>query len=167
MSYCFLMLTVSDERPRSDFDSISSNCPSAWTAISISSPAQLDGDVILVVDDEPGVCQVVAAMLERAGVHTLTALGGREALELYREHASEIAAAIVDVTMPDISGLEVRERILAEYPEAVVHLMSGYNEVVAPVRDSLGGLTLFLRKPFSSEELLAHLRLSRRRPVTV
>ena len=136
-----------------------------WSAPRARQP--VEGDLVLVVDDEPGVCQVVAAMLRRAGVQTLIAHGGPEALELFREHADRIAASIVDVTMPEMDGLEVRERMLAERPDAIVHLMSGYSEMVAPARDSLGGQTLFLRKPFSSTELLAHLRLTQRDAASV
>ena len=121
------------------------------------------GDLVLVVDDEQSVCEVVAGMLERVGLRTLTATGGREALELYRAHADEISRTLVDLTMPEVNGLEVRARILAEHPGAVVYLMSGYNEEVAPIGDSQGADRAFLRKPFSTEELLSHLGLPRRR----
>ncbi|MEW5847577.1 MAG: PAS domain S-box protein [Myxococcota bacterium] len=113
---------------------------------------------ILVVDDEEGVRALVASVLQRSGLTVLQARHGAEALELYARERGRISAAVVDLTMPGMGGLEVLRGLLELDPKARVILMSGYTE--DHITDEVGrrGHAAFLRKPFRPEELREALR---------
>jgi CheY-like chemotaxis protein len=100
---------------------------------------------ILVVDDDPEVREIVAEFLIDAGHHVLQAGGGLEALKVLAETA-EVDLVITDVRMPDISGIELADRITRERQGLKVILISGF--FVAKQT----GLRL-LRKPFRMKEL--------------
>lgn len=70
---------------------------------------------VLVVDDEPESLEVISSILEGAGHRVLTAQGGREGLERAVRHLPD--ALVLDLVMPDFSGLDVIQR-LREHPEA-------------------------------------------------
>ena len=100
---------------------------------------------ILVVDDDAEVREIVAEFLADSGHHVLQADGGLSALHVL-ETTAEVDLVITDVRMPDISGIELAERIASERRGLKVILISGY--FVA--RQT--GLRL-LRKPFRMKEL--------------
>jgi len=113
---------------------------------------------ILVVDDEDLVLEVTREILESRGFDVLTAAGGREAVELFRQHRDEIAAVILDMTMPEMDGEEVFETIRQLNPEVRVIMMSGYSRKKVPrqvFETSQGG---FLHKPFRPQDLMDKLR---------
>jgi CheY-like chemotaxis protein len=121
-----------------------------------AAPAVLGGTV-LVVDDEPSVRRVVTRMLEHAGYRALAARSGREGLALLEAQRGEIAALVLDLTMPDLRGEEVLASLREREPALPVVLMSGY------ARQELESLSAgttrlgLLHKPFREAELLAAL----------
>ena len=100
---------------------------------------------ILVVDDDAEVREVVAEYLMDSGHRVLQAEGGLEALRVL-DRASDIDLVITDVRMPDISGIDLAERITREAPCPRVILISGYF-VPQQVNRRV------LRKPFRMQEL--------------
>ena len=120
------------------------------------SPWRSDGTV-LVMDDDEGVRELAEATLRRAGFRVLLASDGREGLELFRRHADEIRAVVLDRTMPTISGDTVFEEIRRIQPDAAVILISGYSEdrAIAQIGKHLNA---FLQKPFEPSALLDIVR---------
>ncbi len=114
--------------------------------------------LILVVDDDAPVRQVAAMMLEDAGFRVLQAADGREGVELLRSYADEIAAVLLDLTMPRMSGEEAFREMRRIRPDVPVILSSGYNEQDATNRFSGKGIAGFIQKPYRSAALLAELR---------
>jgi two-component system cell cycle sensor histidine kinase/response regulator CckA len=112
---------------------------------------------ILVVDDEQPILRLAKAVLESAGLHVLTAGDGNQAIQVFREHASEIHAVLLDLTMPGMDGVEVFHHIHAFQPEARVVLCSGYDEHEASDRMGEKRPAAFLRKPYHPRELLTLL----------
>jgi PAS domain S-box-containing protein len=104
---------------------------------------------ILVVDDDPEILRLTAALLRNAGFDTLIATNGEEALQQLALHRDDIVLVLMDVLMPVLGGLEAAERMHSERPELPVLLMSGYT----PDTSKSGGQRL-LRKPFTRETLL-------------
>lgn len=102
---------------------------------------------ILVVDDDAEVREIVAEFLTDAGHHVLQADGGQAALRVIKE-AAHVDLLITDVRMPDISGIELAERITRDHDDLKVILISGYF-VARETRLRL------LRKPFRMKELEA------------
>ncbi len=64
---------------------------------------------ILVVDDEQMLCDLMRAVLGRRGHEVMTATGGREGLELFRQHRPRIT--LLDLRMPGMDGIEVLKQI--------------------------------------------------------
>ncbi len=104
--------------------------------------------VVLVVDDESSVRMVSTLMLERLGYRALEAASGPEGVALFREHGTDVAAILLDVSMPDVDGWETLGRLREAGAAVRVVMMSGSDEdelmSCAPSGESLS----FLHKPF-------------------
>ena len=115
---------------------------------------------ILVVDDDPGVLDVVAFMLRSEGFDVDEEKDGGAALEAAREHRYDIV--ILDVMLPGISGIEVCRELRAESDVPILMLTARDAEV-----DRVLGLELgaddYVTKPFSAAELLSRVRAILRR----
>ena len=96
-------------------------------------------------------------MLERAGHTVLVAASGFEGVDSFTARADEIAAVVVDLTMPDIGGDEVLARIRRLRPRIPVVLMSGYTEEDFHTQFTGKERVAFLHKPFREVELSAAL----------
>lgn len=113
---------------------------------------------ILVVDDEAQVLKVAVRILERAGYSVLTASDGRQAVRVFRERADEIAAVLLDLTMPGLDGQEAFDEIRRIQPDARIILSSGYKEQDVLERFVGRGLAGFIQKPYRPEKLLTKIR---------
>ncbi|MDP9037202.1 MAG: PAS domain-containing protein [Myxococcota bacterium] len=111
---------------------------------------------ILFVDDEPMVLSIGVKMVRHLGFEVDTAVDGRKALGLYSP--DRYVCVILDVTMPQLDGIETMRRLREIDPRAAVVLSSGFdaNDVIA----RLGNLRAdaFLEKPFLLETLRKTLR---------
>jgi len=113
------------------------------------------GVTVLVVDDEPFVRSVARRILERAGHTVIVANDGQMALELAR--STRLDLALVDATMPGMSGGDVLRALAALAPDLPLVLMSGYAR--EEVRDAaVSAAAGFLPKPFSPEDLREAVR---------
>jgi PAS domain S-box-containing protein len=121
---------------------------------SIGSPT---GETILVIDDEETVRAVTQSMLEKQGFHVLTASDGREGVSIFRANSLEIAAVLLDMTMPVMNGEEAFRLIRQTLPDARIILMSGYSEQDATARFAGCDLSGFLQKPFQVTTLVEKL----------
>ncbi len=118
------------------------------------------GQTVLVVDDDDGVRRVTAKVLESAGVHALAASTGDEAVNIYREHASEVGLVLMDLTMPGLDGRDTFVLLKAINPAVRVILTSGYHEDEALEQFAEDSVVGFLQKPFRRNDLLALLHNS-------
>ncbi|WP_152049607.1 response regulator [Tautonia marina] len=108
---------------------------------------------LLVVDDEPEVCNSVSHLL-RHKYHVLRAHSAAEAIELMAQHEVEII--MTDQRMPEVSGVEMLQKVKSRYPEAIRMLFTGYadiNSVIAAINQ--GHVYRYLSKPWQPEELEA------------
>ncbi len=113
---------------------------------------------LLVVDDEEGVRKVVKEMLEEAGFDVLVAADGREAVDVFREYPGEIAAVLLDMTTPQLSGEDALRELRRIKPDVRVILSSGYDEQEVTDRFAGKHLAGFIQKPYEYEELVAKFR---------
>jgi CheY-like chemotaxis protein len=110
----------------------------------------LSGRVALVVDDNDQVCRITARILTTAGIRTLEAYDGNQALALLTELGPNVIGLVVsDVAMPGITGDELAVLIAKRWPSVPVLLISGQGEPGADYRGS------FLAKPYRPDTLLA------------
>jgi len=84
------------------------------------------GSLILVVDDDPGMCAVLAKILNAKGHKVATAHTGEEAIALERAERYEII--LIDMKLPTINGLETYLALKEINPEAVAVIMTAYRE---------------------------------------
>ncbi|HWI71899.1 MAG TPA: response regulator transcription factor [Baekduia sp.] len=121
------------------------------------------GPVVLLVDDDPAIRRAVSAGLELEGFTVVPASGGRAALEA----AARIHPAVIllDLSMPDLDGLEVLQRLRAGGDQVPVCVLSARDEVDDRVAGLQAGADDYVVKPFALEEVVARLHaLLRRRP---
>jgi two-component system catabolic regulation response regulator CreB len=113
---------------------------------------------ILVVEDDPGIHEVLEYALQAAGHEVLSASRGAEALE----KAPQAACVILDVGLPDFDGFEVCRRLRKTSEVPVLFLTSRSDEIDRVVGLEIGGDD-YLAKPFSTRELLARIKAVTRR----
>ena len=87
-------------------------------------------------------------MLEKPGFQVMEAAGGKEGVELFRDHSEEIVGVLLDLTMPDLSGEETYREIRRIKKKTPVLLMSGYTETEVAGRFPGRRVSGFLQKPF-------------------
>jgi CheY-like chemotaxis protein len=112
---------------------------------------------ILVVDDEGPILRTCARMLEQIGYDVLTASGGKQAIELLRQHGGRISLVMLDMTMPEMSGGETYDRLKEIAPAAKVLLCSGYSLEGQAQKILERGCNGFIQKPFDIATLSAKL----------
>jgi two-component system NtrC family sensor kinase len=110
---------------------------------------------VLFVDDEEGNLLVSEAVCGD-DFEVLTARSGAVALELMR--AYEVGVIVCDQRMPEMSGVELLEKVQAEFPDSVRLLVTAYSDVGAAI-DAInrGRVRRYLKKPWEPEELKAEI----------
>jgi CheY-like chemotaxis protein len=114
-------------------------------------------ETLLVVDDEQMLRRATRRLLDKLGYQVLVASGGEEALAIYRQNP-EIAAVILDMIMPGMSGAETFDRLKQLNPGVRVLLTSGYamDRQAQDILDS--GCRGFVQKPYDLSTLAHKLR---------
>jgi len=115
-------------------------------------------ETILVVEDETTVRELARELLEMNGYKVLEAAHGEEALRICRAHDGPIHLMLTDVVMPQMNGHELAETLAPLRPGMKVLYMSGYSEASGVLRDILTSKTIFLRKPFTPNDLAEKVR---------
>jgi nitrogen regulation protein NR(I) len=108
---------------------------------------------ILVVDDQAGICHSFKKILGRHGYTVSTALSGAEAIE--KVGTENPALVFMDVTMPEMDGLETLQRLRVLYPDLTVIMMTAYSTTDKAINAMKYGAHDFITKPFDNAELLA------------
>jgi DNA-binding response OmpR family regulator len=112
----------------------------------------VDGERILVVDDDADVRGLVRTLLERDGAVVREAVDGREALRLLYEVRPDLV--VLDVSMPDLDGWQTLERI-RDLSEVPVLMLTARDNELEKVRGLQSGADDYVTKPFGRQELLA------------
>ncbi|MBI1216275.1 MAG: response regulator [Alphaproteobacteria bacterium] len=111
---------------------------------------------ILIVDDDPHIREVVSFALEKAGMAVSTAADGREALRMAAAHMPDLI--VLDISMPELDGLEVCRQLRRESEVPVLFLSSMDEEVDRIIGLEIGGDD-YVTKPFSPRELVARVNV--------
>jgi two-component system KDP operon response regulator KdpE len=118
------------------------------------------GPRVLVVDDEPHIVRALKVVLREAGFETLPAYTAEEALDVASLHP--VDAAIIDLVLPDGSGIDVCRR-LREWTEMPIIVLSAVGDEDQKVRALEAGADDYVTKPFGPRELVARLQAVLRR----
>jgi len=106
---------------------------------------------ILVVDDEPMVCEAVKMLLEFDGHQVVTAVNGNEALALFDHGGFDVV--ITDYTMPGMKGDELALALKARLPAQPVIMLTAHAEMIKTVAVPLKGVDQLVSKPFQFQDL--------------
>jgi len=118
-----------------------------------SEPVQLSGH-ILFADDDCLIQIAFKSMLERLGFTVHTAVNGKEAVGMVSKRDVDFCAAVLDISMPVMDGIEAMKKIRKINPEMPVLLCSGYSEKDFFFQEEQGGKPdAFLRKPFQLSDM--------------
>ncbi|HEC16225.1 MAG TPA: sigma-54-dependent Fis family transcriptional regulator [Sedimenticola sp.] len=111
---------------------------------------------VLVVEDDPTLCETLCDTLEMAGYEVRTAGEGQAALNLLERHA--IGMVVSDVQMRPMDGHRLLQKIKSRYPSIPVLLMTAYGSIDKAVTAMRDGAVDYLVKPFEAEALLEKVR---------
>jgi CheY-like chemotaxis protein len=127
--------------------------PSATVSEERSTSLRGNGELLLVVDDEPHIRKMVSRVLVHAGYRVLLASQGAEAISLYAQHRGEIAAVLTDLAMPVMDGSTLLVALRSIDPKVRVIGSSGMEP-----SEEAAALPHFLPKPYTAEALLQTVR---------
>jgi len=108
---------------------------------------------VLIVDDDATQRRLLEATVSRFGYNTLTAAGGRAAVDLLSGHGIEVGLVLLDMVMPDIDGIEVLDRMRPMHPNLPVIVLTAHGGIDHAVRAIRAGADDFLVKPVGPERL--------------
>ena len=119
---------------------------------------QKGSETILIIDDEDMVLEVGEKFLRFMGYQVLTALNGKEAIEVYRKQREIIHLVILDLVMPKMEGGEVFERLKEISPDVKILISSGYSVDGKASQILDRGACGFIQKPFDMMQLSKSIR---------
>ncbi|HWQ31788.1 MAG TPA: sigma-54 dependent transcriptional regulator [Blastocatellia bacterium] len=111
---------------------------------------------VLIVDDEPGIRQILKGVLEDEGFAVEAVSSGEAALRAFEQRV--YSCVLLDVWLPKMDGLETLERLRATYPETSVVMISGHANIETAVRATRLGAFDFIEKPLSLEKTVLTIR---------
>jgi FixJ family two-component response regulator len=112
--------------------------------------------VVFVVDDDISVRESLELLIRCAGWQPETFASAQEFL--VRPRVPVPSCLVLDVSLPDLNGLDLQKRVTAERPDMPIIFITGYGDVPMTVQAMKGGAVEFLTKPFNDEVLLNALR---------
>ncbi len=108
---------------------------------------------VLLIDDDTALLGVLERAFRRAGYTVMVATSASEGIERYARDASELV--LLDLNLPDLSGLEVLERLRAVNPDVIAIMLTGQADVPTAVAAMRAGAENFLAKPVDIPHLYA------------
>ena len=104
---------------------------------------------VLVVDDEPGIVNVLRIKLKVSGYHVVTTMSGAEAIEIIRKHEPDIV--LLDILMPGLTGFDVLDSV-RKFSSVPIIVFTARHDVVE--RASRIGATETIAKPFNPDHVV-------------
>lgn len=115
-------------------------------------------ETILFVDDEAALVEIEKSMLQRLGYRVITESSSTRAFELFRRDPHQCDMVITDMTMPDMTGVELARRCSSLRPGLPIILCTGYTNKITEARAREAGISRLLLKPVEIRELAEAVR---------
>jgi len=113
-------------------------------------------DSILIVDDDQNMCETLSLYLKDHDYDIGVAYNGQTAISLVEEKKPSIV--LLDLKLPDLTGIEVLRKIKPNREELMVIMMSGYASLESSIEAMNEGAYTYLRKPINTEEMMAVIK---------
>ncbi len=121
-------------------------------------PFPTGSEHILLVDDEDPILQLEKEMLEGLGYQTTICHSSPEALAIFIKNAENIDLIITDMTMPEMTGVELIQKVWREKPGMPVILCSGFSDLIDEVQAKNMGIARYLMKPVLQRDIAEAVR---------
>ncbi len=121
-------------------------------------PIQGGTEKILLVDDEEAIIKMVKEMLERLGYHVTSRSGSCEALEVFKANPGNFDLVITDMTMPDMTGVQLANEIKSIRPSTPVLICTGFSDKINEETCKELGVQGYLVKPIIKREMAQEIR---------
>jgi len=121
-------------------------------------PPPTGDEKILFVDDDKAIVDAGKRILERMGYRVSTATGGLEALKFFTSEKKPFDLIITDMTMPDLTGVELAKKIFSIHPDTSIVLCTGYSTAITPAKAKDIGFKDFLLKPVTKHKIAETIR---------
>ncbi|MCP4111483.1 MAG: response regulator [Desulfobacteraceae bacterium] len=121
-------------------------------------PVPTGTERILLVDDEGQIAVMEKQMLERLGYHVTIRTSSPDALELFRTKPEKFDLVITDMTMPNMTGLELSGELLHIRPDIPIILCTGFSEIISEEKAKLSGIRKFVMKPMLRVQIAKIIR---------
>ncbi|OIJ12867.1 DNA-binding response regulator [Anaerobacillus arseniciselenatis] len=115
---------------------------------------------LLVVDDDPNICELIRLYGEKAGYEVTSELNGSEGLDSFYEKIPDIV--VLDIMLPGMDGWEICKEIRKSYPVPII-MLTGKGEVYDKIKGLEIGADDYVVKPFDPNELFARVKAVLRR----
>ncbi|HRQ56100.1 MAG TPA: response regulator [Azoarcus taiwanensis] len=119
---------------------------------------------IMIVDDSPIIRQKLTVMLEQIGYRVVqTAATGKEAIAAYRNQRPDLVT--MDITMPDMDGIEATRAIIGEFPDAKIVMVTSHGQEKMVLEALKAGAKGYVIKPFQPHVVYEAIQKACRRTV--
>ena len=113
---------------------------------------------IMVVDDEPAILDITRAMLEHLGYHVETFQDNRDAIQFFAENFRNFDLVITDLTMPNMTGIELAKKISGIRSDMPIILCTGFSDSISQSQAQSMGIEALLTKPILRTDLARTVR---------
>lgn len=119
---------------------------------------QRGNETILFVDDEISIVNMMERNLSSLGYHLETKLNPREAVELFQSKSDRIDLVITDMTMPQMTGMQLSEALRQVRPDLPIILCTGHSDLIDEDKAERLGIAAFVMKPVAKQEMARIIR---------
>jgi len=113
---------------------------------------------ILLVDDEDPIIRMEKQMLERLGYDVTERTSSIEALEAFRASPDKFDLVITDMTMPNMTGIQLSQRLLEIRPDILIIICTGFSTKVDDAKATAAGIRGYVMKPVIMSEIAKKIR---------
>ena len=118
--------------------------------------AEAPKEMVFVVDDDPAVCTALKRLIRSVGIQALSFTSAGDLLRATRPDVP--SCLVLDVHLPDLSGLSLQEKLTAAKVDLPIIFITGHGDIPMTVRAMKGGALEFLTKPVKEQDLLEAIR---------
>ncbi|MEE8432653.1 MAG: response regulator [Candidatus Desulfatibia sp.] len=121
-------------------------------------PVQKGTERILLVDDEDQIVRMEKQMLQRLGYHVTERTSSIEALEAFRAAPDKFDLVITDMTMPNMTGVQLSQKLMAIRSNIPIIICTGFSEQISNEKANAWGISGYIMKPIVKRKLAEKIR---------